>query len=143
MSDDARDPAGDVQPNDRHRRGEQKGAQRHAEGSQGPKARERLREQLQSGASGGRAAERGRHEGAGEHRLFERREQHDEAEANSEKNRLDRDIREHDHNRENFQVRGGAESHRVEPRSHIDPSHPDAPTPGEPPAPEPRRILRT
>jgi hypothetical protein len=143
MIDDSPDPIGYEQPNDQHRRGAQKGAQRHAEGSQGPQARERLREQLQSGGSGGHGDERGRHEGEGRHRLFERREQHDEAELNSEKNRLDRDIREHDHNRENFQVRGGAESHRVEPRSHIDPAHPDAPSSGQPPPPEPQRLPRT
>jgi hypothetical protein len=66
--------------------------------------------------------------------LFEEREQHDEADKNSEKNRLDRDISEHGHNRDNFQVRGGSASSRAERRDHINPTEPDAPTPGSPSA---------
>ena len=48
------------------------------------------------------------HDTDGRHRLFEERQQHDEADKNSEKNRLERDIREHGHDREDFQVRGGS-----------------------------------
>ena len=112
------------------KRGVQKGAQRHAEGQHGPKTRAAFIEQLQSGPSGSEdAAESAGHDTAGENRLFERREQHDEAELNSEKMRLDRDIQDHGHVRENFQVRGGAESHPAMPRSHINPERPDAPNP--------------
>ena len=38
-----------------------------------------------------------RHDTTGKDRLFEAREQHDEAEKNSEKTRLSRDIDRHDH----------------------------------------------
>lgn len=76
----------------------------------------------------------------GEHRLFEGREQHDNAEQNSEKNRLDKDIEEHDHNRENFQVRGGSASARAMPPNPINPGEPDAPTPGKEPAERPQRV---
>jgi len=72
----------------------QKGKQAHAEGMQGDKTRKALIENLQGG--GGMAddsstegvAERGSPYGAnpsdGRHRLNEEREQHDEAEKNSE-----------------------------------------------------------
>ena len=69
--------------------GRQKGAQDHAEGQHGSKAHARFQEQLHEGASGEhRNAEPQRgasHEG--HHRLYEDRQQHDEAELNSEKNR--------------------------------------------------------
>ena len=73
----------------RKRDGAQKGAQGHAEGQHGRKTHARLLEQLHSGASG---EERGNlpETGApieGRHRLYEDRQQHDEAELNSEKNR--------------------------------------------------------
>ena len=73
----------------RERDGEQKGAQAHAEGQHGGKTHSRMVEQLNSGASG---EERGTlpETGApieGHHRLYEDREQHDEAELKSEKNR--------------------------------------------------------
>jgi hypothetical protein len=88
----------------------QKGAQRHAEGQHGPKARKAFVEQLRSGAPREpRQDDPSVHDsGPGKHRLFEGREQHDEADRNSEKNRLDRDITEHGHERSDFQVRGGA-----------------------------------
>jgi hypothetical protein len=38
-----------------------------------------------------------KHDDAGKDRLFEGRQQHDEAEKNSEKNRLARDVQEHHH----------------------------------------------
>lgn len=124
-------------------RGRQKGAQQHAEGQHGPKAHERIQEELRSGESGearGANDARGSHDEEGKHRLFERREQRDEAERHSEKNRLDRDIREHDHNRENFQVRGGAASSRAMPRNPINPGEPDAATPGPDQPPPPQRV---
>ena len=118
-------------------RGKQKGAQAHAEGQHGEKTHSRFLEEVNSEGEGQRAAEnrafdaesRGRHPQDGEHRLFEQREQRDEAERNSEKNRLDADIDVHGHVRENFQVRGGAESHPAMPRSRIDPANPDEPNP--------------
>ena len=114
-------------------RGRQKGPQRHAEGQHGEKAHRRFVEQLQEGESHeprDEKAERQRaHRQDGEHRLFEQRQQHDEAEKNSEANRLNQDIDRHGHERENFQVLGGAESPRGLPPSHIDPARPDAPRP--------------
>jgi len=121
-------------------RGNQKGAQRHAEGQQGPKTTERQVEQWESGQSGETKRQDAQHPTDGQHRLFERREQHDEADLNSEKNRLSRDIDEHDHVRENFQVRGGARNVRVESRHAINPGHPDEPQPGEEGAPRPTRV---
>ena len=120
--------------------GVQKGAQQHAEGMQGPKTRAKLLEQLQSGGTPDAPASEHAHDSQGESRLFERREQHDEAEKNSEKNRLDRDIREHGHTRDNFQVEGGSASSRAERRDHINPSQPDAPTPGGHMPPPPDRV---
>lgn len=126
-------------------RGNQKGAQRHAEGQQGPKTTARQQEQLHSGEHGERG-ERGetarqdaQHPADGKHRLFEQREQHDEADHNSEKARLSRDIQAHDHDRENFQVLGGAKNVRVESRHAINPGDPDAPQPGPPDAARPTR----
>jgi len=124
-------------------RGHQKGAQRHAEGQQGPKTTKRQIEQLESGPSGrGGETERqdAQHPTDGKHRLFEQREQHDEADLNSEKNRLGRDIESHDHVRENFQVQGGAKNVRVESRHAINPGEPDAPQPGPKGAPRPTRV---
>jgi hypothetical protein len=120
-------------------RGEQKGAQRHAEGQQGPKTTARQVEQWESGSNGETKRQDAQHPTDGKHRLFERREQHDEADLNSEKNRLSRDIDEHDHVRENFQVQGGAKNVRVESRHAINPGHPDEPQPGEA-APRPKRV---
>ena len=112
------------------KRGNQQGAQQHAEGQQGKKTRSRQQEQLHSGEHGESAHREARHPADGGHRLFEQREQHDEAELNSEKNRLDQDIQEHGHVRENFQVRGGAKNVRVESTHAINPENPDAPQPG-------------
>jgi hypothetical protein len=70
----------------------QKAGQRHAEGQHGEKTHEAFLENLQrrddAGAEADDAAERGSPYGAnesdGRHRLSEEREQHDEAEKNSE-----------------------------------------------------------
>ena len=121
-------------------RGNQKGAQRHAEGTQGPKTRARQQEILHSGERGETARQDAQHPTDGRHRLFERREQHDEADLNSEKNRLSRDIEAHDHVRENFQVQGGAKNVRVESRHAINPNDPDAPQPGAPDPARPTRV---
>jgi hypothetical protein len=82
-----------------NRDGIQKGPQDHAEGQHGSKTREKILEQLHSG--NGTAPEAPRapaepskstaHHNAA-HRLFEERQQHDEAEKNSEKTRLHREL---------------------------------------------------
>jgi hypothetical protein len=103
------------------KKGRQKGAVPHAEGEHGARTHKRIIEQLQSGSSG---AERERAPGSGDpmhstegkHRLFEGRKQHDNAAKNSEKTRLSRDIDRHGHNRENYQVKGGTETHPAMPR---------------------------
>ena len=50
-----------------------------------------------SSGAGHDPAEIAKHDDAGKDRLFEGRQQHDEAEKNSEKTRLARDIARHDH----------------------------------------------
>ncbi len=50
-----------------------------------------------SSGAGHDPAEIAKHDDAGKDRLFEGRQQHDEAEKNSEKTRLARDIQRHDH----------------------------------------------
>ena len=103
-------------------RGRQKGAVPKAEGQQGDKTRRKFIEQLRSGPSGDERnnpepdAERvQRNEGVeqdeGGHRLFEGREQHDDAELQSEKTRLSREIERRELDREEFQVPGGTENH--------------------------------
>ncbi|HEU4563596.1 MAG TPA: hypothetical protein VFS05_03065 [Gemmatimonadaceae bacterium] len=97
-------------------RGKQKGAQAHAEGQHGEKAHKHLIEQLQSGPGGGgrereNAAGDPTHAEPGKHRMFEERQQHDEADKNQEKNRLVRDIERHGHDREEFRVPGGTTAH--------------------------------
>jgi hypothetical protein len=79
--------------------GVQKGPQDHAEGQHGAKTRSKILEQLHSGNGNG-APEAGKngvdplktvpHPTA--HRLFEERQQHDVAEKNSEKTRLNREV---------------------------------------------------
>ena len=76
--------------------GRQQGAQTHAEGQHGDKTRARLLEELQSGnrepsprAGHGHAYDPTASDG--KHRLSEDREQHDEAERNSENERVTRD----------------------------------------------------
>ena len=72
------------------RDGHQKGPQTHAEGQHGDKAHSRFIEQLHEGRAP--SNQELRDEGVeGRHRLDEDREQHDEADKNSEKNRLNRD----------------------------------------------------
>jgi len=109
--------------------GNQKGAQNHAEGQHGDATLERLREMNnehtgdEDRASRRAANDPNRpgaevdtaklheriHEGRedGGHRLMESRQQHDEAEKNSEKNRLEIDVERHKHDRDEFQIRGG------------------------------------
>lgn len=88
-----------------NRDGVQKGPQDHAEGQHGSKTRSKILEQLHS--SNGAAADnsengdgtkhdenhKAHHHSA--HRLFEARQQHDEAEKHSEKTRLHREVERH------------------------------------------------
>jgi hypothetical protein len=71
--------------------GMQKGAQEHAEGGHGDKTEQRIIEQLESGDDVRRAPMPGHHARDG-HRLAEDRQQHDEAEKNSEKTRELREL---------------------------------------------------
>jgi hypothetical protein len=81
-----------------NRDGVQKGPQDHAEGQHGAKTRSKILEQLHSGNGNGAAAPKTNgadpavapHPTA--HRLFEERQQHDIAEKNSEKTRLNREV---------------------------------------------------
>ena len=83
-----------------NRDGVQKGPQDHAEGQHGEKTRNKILEQLHSGNGNGAVdpnkngldpdKSTAPHNAA--HRLFEERQQHDEAEKNSEKTRLNREI---------------------------------------------------
>ncbi|HCU11394.1 MAG TPA: hypothetical protein DGB72_04625 [Gemmatimonadetes bacterium] len=84
-----------------NRDGVQKGPQDHAEGQHGSKTRGKILEQLHSGNGNDTAPEAppnplepsksiAHHNAA--HRLFEERQQHDEAEKNSEKTRLNREV---------------------------------------------------
>lgn len=82
---------------ERNSTGSNKQSKTHAEGQHGDKTHARLAEQLSSGASGDPVEDRlaKRHEQSayeGKRRLVEDREQHDEAERNSEKVRLTKDI---------------------------------------------------
>ena len=78
-------------------RGRQKGAQQHPEGGHGDRTRERLREQHESGGPEAEGSETSESLGTaagertGKRRLHEDREQHDEADKNSEKNRFVRE----------------------------------------------------
>ena len=83
-----------------NREGVQKGPQDHAEGQHGSKTHSKFLEQLQSGNNGGTPAnsenesdklKNPAHHNAN-HRLFEERQQHDEAEKKSEKTRLHREL---------------------------------------------------
>lgn len=73
----------------------QRGAQTHAEGEYGPKARDANRDRLQHGGDELNETEAaspadGDHREGG-HRIYEDRQQHDEADLRSEKNRLAHD----------------------------------------------------
>ena len=86
------------------RRGVQKGAQRHAEGQQGDETHNAFLEGRRSGSLEPEGAPQGEpgsdhtdvnaygQPAPGHHRLFEDRQQHDEAEKNSEANRLQKEL---------------------------------------------------
>ena len=83
-----------------NRDGVQKGPQDHAEGQHGSKTHSKFLEQLKNGkgsppANSPNGLEPSKKNPAhpnSAHRLFEQRQQHDEAEKNSEKTRLNREI---------------------------------------------------
>ena len=85
--------------------GVQKGPQDHAEGQHGSKTHSKFLEQLHSASNGPKSngsngdaplpSEKHKAHHNAAHRLFEAREQHDEAEKNSEKTRLNREIERH------------------------------------------------
>ncbi len=84
--------------------GVQQGAQKHASSQQGERTRARqaeiaqTRDPLEGRTGPGHDPDEIRkHNDAGKDRLFEDRQQHDEAEKNSEKTRLSRDLDRHDH----------------------------------------------
>lgn len=115
------------------KKGEQKGAQRHAEGQHGTKTHRALIEQLQSRPREEEGHDtRGLHDTPGKHRLFEAREQHDEADRQREKNRLEKDIQDHKHDRSQFQVRGGKASHPALPDGNQDATDTSADKPRAP-----------
>ena len=96
--------------------GGQRGPQGHAEGQHGSKTHQAFLDQLHAGESGREREEkealsepRGSQDNPeGKHRIFEGRQQHDEADKNSEKNRLVKEIdRRDDLDREDHQVPGG------------------------------------
>ena len=72
------------------RTNDQPGAQRHAEGEYGDLTRERNRERIQEPFDVDETDDLNAPK-AGRHRIHEDREQHDEADKNSEKNRLARE----------------------------------------------------
>jgi len=82
-----------------NRDGVQKGPQDHAEGQHGSKTHGKFLEQLQSGngtppenSTNGLEPQKHLAHHNSVHRLFEERQQHDEAEKHSEKTRLHREI---------------------------------------------------
>lgn len=83
--------------------GAQQGALEHAPSQQGQKTKSRQAEIANSGSQdrtqGPRhdGAEISAHDTTGRDRLFEDRQQHDEAEKNSEKTRMARDLDRHNH----------------------------------------------
>jgi hypothetical protein len=70
--------------------GIQKGPQDHAEGGHGAKTRSKILEQLHSGNGAVERRPNTNDNGNGAHRLTEDRQQHDNGEKKSEKNRLNR-----------------------------------------------------
>jgi hypothetical protein len=82
-----------------NRDGIQKGPQDHAEGQHGSKTHSKFLEQLKTGipappeeAENGLEPRKNLAHHNAAHRLFEQRQQHDEAEKNSEKTRLHREV---------------------------------------------------
>jgi hypothetical protein len=90
-------------------RGDQKGPQQHAEGQQGEKTHRRFIEQLNEGSPRERSEQEVNAQPGG-HRIHEDRQQHDEAEKNSEKNRLAIDADRGRADPDDHNLNGGADS---------------------------------
>lgn len=98
---------GDGMGKNKKNSGRQQGPQDHAVGDHGPITRMAIKRQVSTPGHSDEAAERKHdhydpkviraHKKKGGDRLFEHRKQHDEAEENSEKTRLARDIDRHRH----------------------------------------------
>jgi hypothetical protein len=69
----------------------QPGAQRHPEGGYGEAARKANLDRLQTSQDAGDDDDAAEQPRQGRHKIYEDRQQHDEADKNSEKNRLARD----------------------------------------------------
>ena len=96
------------------RKEQQPGKQAHAEGAHGKKTHAALIEQLESGSERvGRSELGDAGPGLGEQRLIEGREQHDEADKNSEKNRLTKKLDEQEGDRDGHQVPHGHKAHEL------------------------------
>jgi hypothetical protein len=93
------------------RKGQQKGAQQHAEGQHGRKAHAAFIEQLHSGPS----EDAGKDDRMHRHPLYEDREQHDEADKNADKTRLSRDIEKRHLDRDQYRVVGAEEQPQITP----------------------------
>jgi hypothetical protein len=98
-------------------KGQQKGAQDHAEGGHGPKTEAELRREVQSSRPEEPFGERPEDElkKPGKHPLTEGGEQHDEADLNADKTRLSRKIEREDLDRGEYQVTGGDTRHPALP----------------------------
>lgn len=98
----------DSKTGERERTGHQKGPQAHAEGAHGPKTERKIVDQLESGPSGNLEKEEEQHRwDAGERPMLEGREQHDEADQNSQKNRLFEYLEENNLPKKGHDVQGG------------------------------------
>lgn len=96
------------------RGGQQQGPQTHAEGAHGEKTHAALIAQLQSGSERVGQSQLGdAGPGEGEQRLVEGRQQHDEADRNSEKNRLTKRLDEQEGDRDGHQVPHGHKAHEL------------------------------
>jgi hypothetical protein len=95
----------------KQRKQAQKGAVEKAEGTQGAKTRGKFIEQLQSGQRRKEAADVPEDTAkAGRQRLYEGRQQHDEADKHSEKTRLSREVDRQKIDRDDFQLPGASAS---------------------------------
>jgi hypothetical protein len=73
------------------RDGNQKGAQNHPEGGHGDRTHKKIVEQLKSNKHGTDKNDNPLEDAQGKHHIYEDRQQHDEADKNSEKDRLRHD----------------------------------------------------
>jgi hypothetical protein len=98
-----------------NRKRKQQGPQDHPEGGHGPKTHEELIRELESGPREEPRGERpeDKLERLGKHRLEEGRVQHDEADLNSDKDRLIRKLEREGRDRGDYQIPGGEAHHQA------------------------------